>query len=345
MVGSGPFRWKADEYVTGSRAVYVRNDAYRPRDEKVDYCAGGYRALVDRVEWRIIADPGTAVSALLTGEVDWIEQPLPDLLPRLRRAPGITVAPTDIYGTFAALRFNQSNSPTDNAAIRRAMLACVNQLDVMTAMMGDAKELYRAPVGYFLPGTPSETEAGMEAVRTRRSEAELARHAQGGRLCRRAHRAAAPHRPDLLRRRQPRGAGRLPPRRPQHRRRDHRLGHRGAAPRLARTAGPRRLVAVPAWAAGGRIPRPDLRQHGARQRPGRLLRLATDPIGEGLRDRWIDSTDPAEQKRLDAEIQTQAFRQGPFIPLGQYFPPAAWRSTLTAPQKGVVPVFWEVAKA
>ena len=71
----------------------------------------------------------------------------------------------------------------------------------------------------------------------------------------------------------------------------------------------------------------------------------TDPIGEALRDRWIDSTDPAEQKRLDAEIQAQAFRQVPFIPLGQYFPPAAWRSTITAPQKGVVPVFWEVAKS
>ena len=70
----------------------------------------------------------------------------------------------------------------------------------------------------------------------------------------------------------------------------------------------------------------------------------TDPVAEELRDRWIDSTDAAEQKRLDGEIQARAFQTVPFIPLGQYFPPAAWRSNLTAPQKGVVPVFWGVAK-
>ena len=70
----------------------------------------------------------------------------------------------------------------------------------------------------------------------------------------------------------------------------------------------------------------------------------TDPVGEALRDQWIDSTDAAEQQRLDREIQAQAFRQVPFIPMGQYFPPAAWRTTLTAPQKGVVPVVWGVSK-
>jgi peptide/nickel transport system substrate-binding protein len=34
----------------------------------------------------------------------------------------------------------------------------------------------------------------------------------------------------------------------------------------------------------------------------------------------------------------------PFIPLGQYLPPSAWRSNLTGLLKGAVPVFWNVSK-
>jgi peptide/nickel transport system substrate-binding protein len=31
MVGSGPFRFKADEYLSGARAVYTKFDRYLPR--------------------------------------------------------------------------------------------------------------------------------------------------------------------------------------------------------------------------------------------------------------------------------------------------------------------------
>ena len=345
IIGSGPFRWVANEFVTGARAVYARNDAYQPRDEPVDYCAGGIHALVDRVEWRVIADSGTAVSALLTGEVDWIEQPLPDLLPRLRTAPGVVVAPTDIYGTFAALRFNHLNAPTSNAAIRRAMLACVNQTDVMTAMMGDATELYRAPVGYFLPGTPSANDAGMEAVRTRRSDAEIRTMlAEAGYKGERIvllhptdqtfYDAACHVVLDAFRR----------------------VGlniddvttdwgtviqRRASREPLEKGGWSLFPHGLPAAEYRDPIFAGTVRGNGQ----AGFFGWPTDPIGEALRDRWIDSTDPAEQQRLDREIQAQAFRQVPFIPMGQYFPPAAWRDTITTPQKGVVPVFWGVSKA
>jgi peptide/nickel transport system substrate-binding protein len=35
-IGSGPFRWLADEFVSGSRAVFARYDRYVPRPEKVE---------------------------------------------------------------------------------------------------------------------------------------------------------------------------------------------------------------------------------------------------------------------------------------------------------------------
>ena len=35
----------------------------------------------------------------------------------------------------------------------------------MTAVMGEDREGWRAPVGFFIPGTERACEAGMEAVR------------------------------------------------------------------------------------------------------------------------------------------------------------------------------------
>ncbi len=70
----------------------------------------------------------------------------------------------------------------------------------------------------------------------------------------------------------------------------------------------------------------------------------SDPELEQMRTTWMDSNDPAERHRLDAEIQSRAFETVPFIPLGQYLPPAAWRSNLSGLLKGAVPVFWNVAK-
>ena len=67
IVGSGPFRFLPDEYVSGSRASFARADMYLPRDEKPDFCAGAKRALVDRIEWQIIPDPATAANALIAG--------------------------------------------------------------------------------------------------------------------------------------------------------------------------------------------------------------------------------------------------------------------------------------
>ena len=54
VVGSGPFRWVANEYVAGNRAVFAKFERYKPRDGAASFAAGGYRVMVDRVEWRII---------------------------------------------------------------------------------------------------------------------------------------------------------------------------------------------------------------------------------------------------------------------------------------------------
>jgi peptide/nickel transport system substrate-binding protein len=344
VVGSGPFRWNAKEYVAGNLAVFEKFDRYSPRPEPASFAAGGYRVLVDRVEWRIIPDAATAANALVNGEIDWLDSPLPDLLPMLKKASGVTVGPIDIYGTLGGLRPNHLHAPTSNAGIRRAMMAAIDQTEVMTAVMGDDKNLWRAPVGYFMPGTPSVNDAGMEAVRQRHSTDEIKAMLKAAGYA--GEKVVLMHPTDQT---------------------FYDAMSQVVASSLKKvginldeqamdwgTVVQRRTSKEPlekgGWslfpagypAAEYRDPvfATNIRGNGKDAWFG----WPTDEKLEAMRTAWMDSNDPAERKRLDAEIQAQAFQTVPFIPLGQYFPPSAWRSNVSAPLKGAVPVFWGVTK-
>src|SRR3954451_4428254 len=71
----------------------------------------------------------------------------------------------------------------------------------------------------------------------------------------------------------------------------------------------------------------------------------SDPKLEELRDQWLDSTDPAEQKRLAAANQEEALSDVVYVPLGRYLQPSAWRKNVTGILKSTLPVFWNVQKA
>ena len=84
-VGSGPMRFKKDEWVPGAKAVFEKFDGYVPRAEKANWLSGGKRIHFDRIEWQIVPDGATAAAALQNGEVDWLETPITDLYPAAAR--------------------------------------------------------------------------------------------------------------------------------------------------------------------------------------------------------------------------------------------------------------------
>ena len=61
VVGSGPYRFAADEFNPGSLAVYKKYDRYVPRQEKADRTAGGKIANFERVEWHTMPDRKSVV--------------------------------------------------------------------------------------------------------------------------------------------------------------------------------------------------------------------------------------------------------------------------------------------
>src|SRR3954451_3925634 len=83
FVGSGPMRFVRSEWVPGAKAAFERFDGYRPRGDAGTWLAGAKRIGVERVEWLTMPDPATASAALQNGEIDWWENPIPDLVPTM----------------------------------------------------------------------------------------------------------------------------------------------------------------------------------------------------------------------------------------------------------------------
>lgn len=167
--GSGPFKWRADEFNPGSLMAYERHAGYVPAPGAPSLTAGGKVAHFDRVEWRIMPEAATAAAALQRGEIDWFEQPPPELQVLLRRNRDLVVEGIDRFTNPAILRMNHLHPPFDDVAVRRAVLPAIVQSDFMAAVVGDDPALYNDRCGVFTPGAPMDNAAGMEALTGPRS--------------------------------------------------------------------------------------------------------------------------------------------------------------------------------
>ena len=139
MVGSGPFVFKRDEWVPGSKTVYEKFKDYVPRKEPASGHAGGKVVKVDRVEFVWLADPQTAQSALVAGEIDYLENPQLDFLPILESTPGIKLESHPAMGTMGILQLNHLHPPFNNVKARQAMLYIINNADYLNTIAADPK--------------------------------------------------------------------------------------------------------------------------------------------------------------------------------------------------------------
>ena len=341
MVGSGPFRFKADERVVGARAVYERFAGYVPREGGTpQWTSGPKRAFVDRVEWTTIPDQATAASAMQTGEMDWWEQPPADLVPTLR---GLTTRITDPTGLIGCLRMNQLQPPFDNPAIRQVLLKVVEQTDFMQAVTGADSKLIHVPTGFFCPGLPMANEAGLEALTAKRDEAgaRKALAAAGykgekvvlmGASDFPSLKALADVAADMLTR-----AGFNV---------DYQVMDWGS---VVQRRAKKEPVAQGGWSAfctfwaGLDQANPAVSAFLRGTGQSAAIGWPTSAAIESLRDQWLDAPDTAARKQLAVALQQQAFTDLPYLPLGQYFNQTSYKPSLTGVLDGV-PVFWNVKK-
>lgn len=335
QTGSGPFRFLPDEFVTGSRAAYARHDGYVPRQEEPVMWAGGKHAYFDRVEWHILPDAATAAAALQTGEVDWVERPLLDLVPRLKAATGVSVEQVDPMGFFSILWLNNAVPPFDNPKLRHALLPAIDQRDFMLAVVGDQSRALRTGMGMFTPGSPFASEAGIEILTGKRDLA-LARKliAESGynneKIVLMAPELPESHAMADIANKLFQDLGLNV---------DYQSMDFGTLSARARSTDPAVQAGWGCYCIGwaGLWP----------SNPGSNVPLGgvrPNPKMEALRAAWFDAPDLPAQKQLADQMQLLGFQEPPFIPLGQYFIPYAYRTGMSGFVRAPITAMWNVRK-
>jgi peptide/nickel transport system substrate-binding protein len=345
VVGSGPYRFLADEFVAGSRAAYRRFEGYVPRQEAPEWGSGGKVAHFERVEWHIMPDPATAAAALQAGEVDWIEQPLIDLQPVLKSNRNITLDTLFPAGFMSLMRLNHLQPPFNKLKVRQAVALAVNQSDYMAATIGGDQSLWRECHSLFPCGTPYGTENLSELSRPPRgldrAKAALAESGYGGEkvviINPTDFPLIGPHgqiTADLLQR-------------------------LGMNVELAEsdwgTVVQRRVSKEPVDKGGWSI----FHTYGssmAYSNPGvsSLVKGSggtgwfgwyESPAVEALIQSWLEAPEEAERKALADRINKLAQDEVGTIPLGQFVARTAYRSDLSGFVKGSMPYPWGVRRA
>jgi peptide/nickel transport system substrate-binding protein len=345
MTGSGPYRFKADERVPGARVVYERFAGYKPREGgKTDWTSGPKVVNFDRVVWTTIPDPTTAAQALINNEQDWWDYATADLMPLLARTRGVKVVVQEPSGQIPILRFNHLQPPFNNPAIRRALLGAVSQEDVVTAVVGTDPKMSRTGVGFFCPDTPMASDVGMEVLTSPRDMDHVKRDLKAaGYNNERVVLLAATDFPvlkamadvtaDMMKR-----AGMNV---------DYISTDWGSVVTRRAKKDPVEQggwsAFCTAWAGTDHL---DPSGHLSLRCNGEQAWIGwpTDMEIEHLRDQWFDAPDVKAQAAICADIQKEAFKSVPYIPMGQYLQPTAYRTSLEGVLNGFA-LFWNVKRA
>jgi peptide/nickel transport system substrate-binding protein len=344
-VGSGPFRFVPREFNSGSLVVYERNPDYVPTPNGTPSLTAGPKvAHFDRVEWHIITDPSTASAALQTGEIDWYEQPPPEIQQLLKRNRNVAVEPIDPLPLTGIMRFNHLHPPFNDKKLRQAILPAVVQSDFMQAVNGPDASLYMTGVGMFTPGTPLANDAGIGALTGPRSVDRAKQLMREAGYTNQQMRLIGPT--DILAPAAMTQVGADLVRRlgfnadivitdwgtTVQRRTSREPVERGGWSMLFTSFSSFDFVDPSAH-----FP---LRGNGLAAWPG----WPTIPRLEELRDAWFVAPDLDAQKRISREIQEVAMDELPYVPVGSYLSVTAHRRNLVDRVAGLA-LFWGIRRS
>jgi peptide/nickel transport system substrate-binding protein len=346
QIGSGPFKFVQAEFQPGVKAVYEKNKDYVPRKEPPSWTSGGKVVKVDRVEWITMADAQTAMNALQSGDIDFMENPSFDLIPMLKANPDLKMEVLNKLGYQTLGRMNFLYPPFDNVKVRRAALLAMNQKDVLDALVGNP-EYYKVCGAIFVCDTPLATDVGSETLVKGNGMAEAKKQLAESGYDGTPVVLLAPGDVITLK------------------------AQPIVAAQLLRDAGFKVDVQATDWQTvvtrrasqkppkeggwnifftnwvGADVVNPVINVSvGGRGKNGGWFGWAEDAKVEAMRDAFARATSLEEQKKIAADVQKENYDQVIYIPLGQYVIPSAWRKSLTGVLDGpATPVFWNIDKS
>ncbi len=340
--GSGPFIFKKNEWKPGEKVVYVRNPDYKPRAEPPSGLAGGKVAKLDRLEWVSIPDSQTAINALMSGEIDMIESPAHDLLPVLEKDKNVEIVVPDSLGSTYVLRFNWKQPPFNDVRYRRAAALSLNQKDFLQAVIGDPR-YYKVCKGMFGCGTPLETSAGMDGMLESRFEEskkllkELGYDGTPIVLLQSTDLAVLTNLAPVAKTLLERGGFKVDM---------QSMDWQTLVARRAKKDPPDKggwHAFLTSWVAAD-ILNPVMAGFFNASCDKAMFGWPCDPTIEKFRDQFARESDPAKQKQIVEALQTYWAMNPTHVNLGQWYQPAAMRTSLDGAVVAPVTVFWNITK-
>lgn len=345
QIGSGPFKFVASEFQPGVKAVYVKNTDYVPRKEPPSWTSGGKVVKVDRVEWITMPDAQTAVNALQSGDIDFVENPSFDILPVLLQDKELKVDVLNKLGYVTIGRMNFLYPPFDNPKVRRAALLAMNQKPILDALVGNP-DYYQICGAIFGCGTPLATDVDSAPVTKGDDMAEAKKELAASGYDGTPVVLMAPGDVVTLKA-QPIVAAQL-------------LREAGFKVDLQatdwQTVVSRRASQKPPAEGGWNLfftnwvvpdvmnPVANVMLNG-KGKTGGWFGWPKDDEMEALLDKFVRATSADDQKKIATDIQKRVYDQVTYLHVGQYKTPTVWRTELTGVLDGpATPVFWNMDK-
>jgi peptide/nickel transport system substrate-binding protein len=134
-IGTGPFKF--GQFTKGDRIVLKRNDAY-----------WGKKPAWDQVIMRPITNPGSRVAALLSGDVDFIERPTTQDIPRIKADPRFKIEGAVSTRTVFLVMDQSSDkappgvktadgkNPFKDVRVRKALSMAIDRRAIVDRIMG-----------------------------------------------------------------------------------------------------------------------------------------------------------------------------------------------------------------
>jgi peptide/nickel transport system substrate-binding protein len=155
QVGTGPY--KLAEFVAGDHITLKRNQDYAwgpvfyapPTDQSLD-----------TIEFRFYEDPPTRALALQSGAVQMIGELLPTDVELLQSDAALRVFRVPVPGMSQHFVFNVQRAPTDELAVRQALIYATNRTAIVDAVFQGLSPVAYGPLSAITPFYNAALEAG-----------------------------------------------------------------------------------------------------------------------------------------------------------------------------------------
>lgn len=341
IIGSGPYRFRSDLHEPGVKLVLEKFADYRPRAEPPVWASGAKIPKVDRIEMLGLPDAQTQVSALIAGELDYLERVPADLMPLFDSKSGARAEVVGTLGFQAIMRMNHLQPPFDNVKVRQAIAKAIDRTQYAGVVAGDPK-LATDCAALFGCGMPLESKEGIPARDLAAAKAMLKE--AGVDMAKPIVMLHVANAPGIA------ALGNVT------RQLLVDLGFQVDMQAMDfQTFATRRLntksVGEGGWNIahttntvpdqGNPLSNPFLVAVGP---PASGWGWPTDPQTEELRLKFAKAPDTAARKALATEIQVRAYDQVLYLPLAQFTAPSAWRNNLQGVLKSPVMLLYNIEK-